>query len=227
MQNTELRAWRNGLLRELLLTLPSDIPWEEALVQGEARLEESRSDTSRRGAQLTIDLGARPVSQVDLDELIYRLRSRYHLVTVAVVATDTMTREAATRLALNTYAMPPEGNMAQQAAQATGGNALYLPQTVRSGQRIVHTGHIVVGGDVNSGAEVIAEGDIVILGTLRGLAHAGSRGDETAKIYAGAMRPQQLRIGNHIARSPEDAGPGPRQPEVARVEEGEIRVSLV
>ncbi len=227
MQKTELKVWHNGLLRELLLTLPSDIPWDEALVQAEARLDETRSNSAWRGAQLTIDLGARPVAQPDLGTFVERLKADYDLLTVAVVATDTLTRDAAKRLTLNAYSMPPEGNLAAPAELAGGGNALYLPQTIRSGQRVLHGGHIIIGGDVNSGAEVIAGGDIVILGTLRGLAHAGSQGNESARIFAGCMRPQQLRIASHIARSPEGAGPGPRQPEVARVENGEIQVSLV
>jgi septum site-determining protein MinC len=80
---------------------------------------------------------------------------------------------------------------------------------------------------VNAGAEGIAEGDILVFGTLRGLAHAGSRGDEKSRIVAGNMRPQQIRIAGKIARSPEDSNPTPgaRNPEIARIVNGEIQVS--
>jgi len=106
-------------------------------------------------------------------------------------------------------------------------NALYIPGTIRSGQRIVHDGPIVVVGDVNPGAEVLSESDIVVFGTLRGLAHAGCMGDENARILAVNLRPPQLRIAGKIARSPEeDTGKQAplRGPEVARIESGEIQV---
>jgi septum site-determining protein MinC len=90
----------------------------------------------------------------------------------------------------------------------------------------------VICGDVNAGAEVVAAGDVVVFGTLRGLAHAGCFGDESARILAFSLRPPQLRIAGHIARAPEDGGrgaaapaPGARNPEVARIENGEIQIS--
>ena len=48
---------------------------------------------------------------------------------------------------------------------------------VRSGQKLEFEGSIVIMGDVNDGAEVIAGDNIVILGALRGLAHAGAKGN--------------------------------------------------
>lgn len=106
-------------------------------------------------------------------------------------------------------------------------NALYIPGTIRSGQRIVHDGPVVVFGDVNAGAEVFSEGDVAVFGTLRGLAHAGCMGDEKARIIAATLRAPQLRIAAKIARSPED-DTGKNAPvrgaEVARIENGEIQV---
>jgi septum site-determining protein MinC len=218
-------------LKELLLEVPLELEWEEALAQIEARLKESRTNAVGRDAQLTLDLGNRPVSYEELEALTDRFRYDFGMLIVAVVATNQTTQEAARQLALNTYLMPPGGSL-ESADQGvfTGNNALYVPNTVRSGQRIVHAGTVIVGGDVNAGAEVIAEGDILIFGTLRGLAHAGCRGDERARIVAGNMRPQQVRIAAKIARSPEEstrATSGGRTPEVARIDNGEIEVSPV
>ena len=114
-------------------------------------------------------------------------------------------------------------------APASTNNALYLYQTVRSGQRIVNEGHIIVCGDVNAGAELMAKGDIVVFGTLRGLAHAGCYGDEGARIVAISLKPPQLRIAGKIARAPEESGKVKgsaveRHPEVARIENGEIQI---
>ena len=54
--------------------------------------------------------------------------------------------------------------------------------SIRSGKRIEFDGSLVIIGDVNAGAEVIASEHIIIFGTLRGLAHAGARGNREAKI---------------------------------------------
>jgi len=69
---------------------------------------------------------------------------------------------------------------------------------VRSGQRIVYDGSIVVLGDVNGGAEVIAEDNVVVLGVLRGLAHAGARGNKKAIISAASIDCKQIRIADII-----------------------------
>ena len=67
-----------------------------------------------------------------------------------------------------------------------------------SGQRIVTEGSIVIIGDVNSGAEVIASDNIVVVGNLRGLAHAGAKGNKNAIIAAGRLDSVQLRISNIV-----------------------------
>ena len=56
--------------------------------------------------------------------------------------------------------------------------------SLRSGQKLETEGSLVILGDVNSGAEVIASDNIVVLGALRGLAHAGAKGNEQAIIAA-------------------------------------------
>lgn len=97
-------------------------------------------------------------------------------------------------------------------------------RTVRSGQRVVSSGHVVVLGDVNPGGEVVAAGDIVVMGTLRGLAHAGALGDERAVIAALRLEPMQIRIAQQIGRAPDGDGPAGPGPEVARVRDGVITI---
>lgn len=70
--------------------------------------------------------------------------------------------------------------------------------SLRSGQRLEFEGSIVVIGDVNGGAEVIAGENIVILGALRGLAHAGAKGNKQAIIAAESIEPPQIRISNIV-----------------------------
>lgn len=70
--------------------------------------------------------------------------------------------------------------------------------SVRSGQKVEYEGSLVILGDVNDGAEVIAGENIIVLGTLRGLAHAGAKGNKEAIIAASSIEAPQLRIANII-----------------------------
>ena len=79
---------------------------------------------------------------------------------------------------------------------------LYINRTIRSGQSISSDGNILIIGDVNPGSEVIAKGDITVWGILGGIAHAGSEGNNYAKIRALKLNPVQIRIGDIFARRP-------------------------
>lgn len=83
--------------------------------------------------------------------------------------------------------------------------------SLRSGQKIEEDGSIVIIGDVNSGAEVVAADNIVVLGTLRGLAHAGAKGNTKAIIAAGKLDTVQLRIANIVKEIDRDEEPMHRQ----------------
>jgi len=76
---------------------------------------------------------------------------------------------------------------------------LYLKMTVRAGMEIRHAGSVIIFGDVHAGAEIIADGDILVWGKLRGLAHAGARGNRLAVVMALSLYPTQLRIAEAIA----------------------------
>ena len=70
--------------------------------------------------------------------------------------------------------------------------------SLRSGQKLEVEGSIVVIGDVNSGAEVIAADNIAVIGNLRGLAHAGAKGNKDAVIAASTLDVVQIRISNIV-----------------------------
>lgn len=72
--------------------------------------------------------------------------------------------------------------------------------SLRSGQKLEFEGSIVIIGDVNAGAEVIAGENITILGDLRGLAHAGAKGNRKAIIAANKIDCPQIRIADKIKK---------------------------
>ena len=74
----------------------------------------------------------------------------------------------------------------------------YHRGSLRSGQKLEVDGSVVIIGDVNSGAEVMASDNIVVLGNLRGLAHAGAKGNKQAIIAAGLLDVVQIRIANIV-----------------------------
>lgn len=74
----------------------------------------------------------------------------------------------------------------------------FFKGSIRSGNKIEYNGSIVILGDVNFGAEVIAEDNVVVLGVLRGLAHAGAKGNKKAIIAASSIESLQIRIGDII-----------------------------
>lgn len=76
--------------------------------------------------------------------------------------------------------------------------------SLRSGQRIEFEGSLVIIGDVNAGAEVIAGENIVVLGTLRGLAHAGAKGNKDAIIEAVSIEAVQIRIADIVKEIEKD-----------------------
>lgn len=83
--------------------------------------------------------------------------------------------------------------------------------SLRSGQKIETEGSLVVLGDVNSGAEVVASDNIVVLGALRGLAHAGAKGNKQAIIAAGLFDSVQIRIANIVREIVRDEEPMHKQ----------------
>ncbi|HCH65767.1 MAG: hypothetical protein CL927_19290 [Deltaproteobacteria bacterium] len=120
---------------------------------------------------------------------------------------------------------------------------LALRRTIRSGKIVRFAGDVVVFGDINPGGQVIADGDIVVLGRLRGLAHAGRRGDGEAIVVGLDMQSGgQVRIGDIIAfpqasespvattrigallRRPSSLPTRSVSPSVARVVDGQIRI---
>lgn len=110
-----------------------------------------------------------------------------------------------------------------QPPQSPLAEPLYLKTTLRSGIEIRHPGTVIVMGDVNPGGSIVADGDILVWGNLRGVAHAGFRGDRESIIMALRIELSQLRIAELVARAP--ALDSDRiEPEIACISEGGIRI---
>jgi len=98
---------------------------------------------------------------------------------------------------------------------------------VRSGQVLEHKGDLLFLGDVNPGGSIVSTGSIYILGALRGMAHAGSEGDETAIIAASYLSPMQLKIAEVLSRAPDDDSVSKGYMEFAYIKEGVMEIDTM
>ena len=99
--------------------------------------------------------------------------------------------------------------------------ALIINRTLRSGQKVVYKGTVVVLGDVNPGAEIIAGEDVIVMGTCRGVVHAGAYGNSTAKVTANRLLASQIRVAGLIARAPDNLNQA-NYTETARIRDGSV-----
>jgi len=209
-----------GIREGLLVTLSDAESWSDTSRALLARIEQSTDFF--KGARLALAIGPRPLSVTDLSNLRSTL-SEHNVSLWAVLSDSPATMNSAQSLGLN-IALPstlpqlqtdPETNPEEDRE-----SAVLAQRTLRSGRSVRHAGHVVIIGDVNPGAEVMAGGHIVVWGRLRGVAHAGADGDETAIVCALDLSPTQLRIAGHIATSP--SRKGETGPEMARLKNGHI-----
>lgn len=98
---------------------------------------------------------------------------------------------------------PVPAETSDESDQKTEKNGQFYRGTLRSGQKIEVDGSIVILGDINPGAHVIAGGNVVVLGCLKGTVTAGYPDDKSAFVVSMMMDPMQIKIGQLIARSPD------------------------
>lgn len=172
-----------------------------------------------RGARLVLDVDGQALHVAELSALRDILSER-GLSLWAVLSESPLTEQTAQNLGLATRLSKPGRAEVHETEKAPANAALWIQQTVRSGQKIAYEGNVVVVGDVNPGAEILAGGSVVVWGRLRGVVHAGAQGDEQAIVCALELSPTQLRIAGEIAISP--ARKGKPRPEVARLKNGRL-----
>ena len=212
----EIKGTSNGI--EIRL---GEGPFDQVVTEMETRLSSKASFFL--GGRVALRVGDRALSVSQLESIGARME-RIGVTLWAVESEHPTTHLAAEELGLETQLRPVIlSPLPGRQAPREDMPGVVTRRTLRSGQAYRKTGHVTLIGDVNPGAEVVAGGDIVIWGKLRGFAHAGAMGDDQAIICALQLAPSQIRIGSHIARSPE-RGRMPPVPEIASVQDGEIVV---
>ncbi len=174
--------------------------WEEILSQLEQRMAASGNDWKPR-TQVYLQAGDRLLDTRQLQELSEALQN-YQLLLHSVV---TNRRQTAINAASMGFSVE-QGTIFRDLLgfnpipDAPIDDPLYVKMTVRSGTEIRHSGSIIVFGDVNAGAELISESDIIVCGKLKGMAHAGVKGNAQAIVMALHLDATQIRIASLISR---------------------------
>ncbi len=233
-----------GTKEGLLITL-GDGDWRELLAELSGKLERPRAAEFFRGAYAKVESQGRTLTDFQTQELDSLLqahgmqvdRRKYPGLPVQVPSPTPLAAEQETveaepeslpveenrGVVADDYAVTySESSFRDDNERELWTEAAMVRRTIRSGQRIRYPGHVVVYGDVNPGGEIIAGGDVIVWGKLHGLVHAGATGDDRAIVGALLLAAMQLRIGNHIARAPDQRMQKGRGVEIARVRNGRI-----
>lgn len=219
MENLYYMATMNSLIqikgvRDGLLATFADAAWEDQCSALLAQIDERPAFF--QGARLAMDVGSQVLKVNDLVALRDRLSER-NVVLWAVLSESQVTEHTSQLLGLATRISKPRPEEPKPADVASEDSALFITKTLRSGKRIEFPGNIVVLGDVNAGAEVIADGHVIVWGRVRGMVHAGAKGDRSAVICALDLSATQLRIADEVsAMLKPQKNP---KPEIARINE--------
>lgn len=204
----QIKGLRDGLLVSL-----ENAPWDEQLAA--LILQIDAQPSFFQGARLALDVASQILRVNDLVTLRDQLSER-GIFLWAVISESPTTEQASQLLGLATRISKPRPEESRKFAVDDLGEdtALFLNRTLRSGTRIEFAGHVVVMGDVNPGAEIVAEGNVVVWGRLRGMVHAGAKGNRDAVICALDFSPTQLRIAEQASLVSQ---PRAQKPQVVRI----------
>ena len=215
----QIKGLRDGLLVSL-----DDAPWEEQRVALLAQVD--GQPAFFQGARLALDVASQVLHVSELVDLRDQLSER-GIFLWAVISESPTTEKTAQLLGLATRVSKPRPEEGRKFAVEDLGEetALFLHRTLRSGTRIEFAGHVVILGDVNPGAEIVADGNVMVWGRLRGMVHAGVKGNRKAVICALDLSPTQLRIAEEVSAAlrPQEHP----KPEIVRInKDGKLQAEL-
>jgi septum site-determining protein MinC len=183
-------------IRDGLLATFADASWDEQRLALLGQIDERPSFF--QGARLALDVGNQVLKVNDLVDLRDFLSER-NVSLWAVISESPTTEQTSQLLGLATRISKPRPEEQRQFTEVSDDTALFVNKTVRSGNRIEYPGTVVIFGDVNAGAEVVADGSVIVWGRVRGMIHAGCKGDRDAVICALDLSATQLRIADEVS----------------------------
>jgi len=169
--STKQLVYIKGTKDGLVLRLDDQCAYSELIDELKRKVSEEGMEGQ---AEVQIQLGNRYCDEEQLKEILHIVQKSEHLK-VSKIKSDVISVEESNRRVVESR------------------SATYVG-IVRSGQTIRAEGDLVVVGDVNPNARVEAGGSIFVLGRLKGIAHAGSKGNREAVIAASWLEATHLLI---------------------------------
>lgn len=163
-------------------------------------------------AQIALSFQGRSISDSEQLELVECITKNSRLDVVCIIDDDAA-REAYFNRTLEEKLMAMNSNTGQ-----------FYKGTLRSGQVLEFDTSIVILGDINAGAQVVSAGNVVVLGKLLGNVYAGASGRNNSFVVALQMYPTQIRIGDVIARSPDERRKIETEAKIAFSQDGNIYI---
>ncbi|MGE7622832.1 septum site-determining protein MinC [Viridibacillus sp. NPDC096237] len=169
--STKQLVYIKGTKDGLVLRLDDQCAYSELIDELKRKVSEEGMEGQ---AEVQIQLGNRYCDEEQLKEILHIVQQSEHLK-VSKIKSDVISVEESNRRVVESR------------------SATYVG-IVRSGQTIRAEGDLVVVGDVNPNARVEAGGSIFVLGRLKGIAHAGAKGNREAVIAASWLEATHLLI---------------------------------
>jgi septum site-determining protein MinC len=197
-----------GVKDGLVFLIDEDCEFADVLTELQTKLGDSFGKFVEDTAlEVTVKLGKRQLTLLEKESLQTIITSRGNLTVKSIESDPLYDVQWFERLKLS--------------------NLTLHKGTVRSGQVLEHDGNLLHVGDVNPGGAIVCSGDIYILGALRGMAHAGSQGNEESVVAASLMKPTQLRIAGVISRPPDEWVADESYMEFAFLQDGQMKVDKI
>lgn len=203
-----------GSKDKLKVYINSEVQFEKIIEELTAKIDSSLKFF--KGANLPVVLRGRNLDQNEREEIAKIIKTNVGLEVIEETQEDVredIERQISLQANAKTFADTLEEGMTK-----------FYRGTMRSGQLIKFNGNVVVIGDVNPGAEIAATGNIIVMGNLRGIVHAGSKGNKNAIVCAFSMYPTQLRIADIITRPPDEKVEKANLPELACIRNNDIYI---
>lgn len=199
-----------GTKSGIIVHLKEELPFEELK---EKVCEKFKSSSDFLGdAQIALSFEGRKLNDEEQLELVDCITENSNLEIVCVID-DNAEREAYFSRTLEEKLMAMNTNTGQ-----------FYKGTLRSGQVIEFDTSVVILGDVNAGAQIVSTGNVIVLGKLLGNVYAGASGRDNSFVVALQMNPTQIRIGDVIARSPDEKQKTKVETKIAFSQNGNIYI---
>jgi len=188
----QLKGIQAGILR---CVVPEEMSEKNILEEFEELTDSAKNLLD--GSRVVMDLQGRSFGAALVAKIWKNFIEPTGCSVISWEVTDQETFEALFQLGMNVGNTNKKTKQGRPSSHRQSKTLLYTG-TLRGGQKIMHEGDVIVTGHVNVGSEISAEGHIVILGKLKGLAHAGFKGDETTSVSARSFDSGQVRIGRKV-----------------------------